>query len=210
MDFSFLQYLTDPKIIIQTVGLIGVISIIFLETGVFFGFFFPGDSLLFTAGFFASSGYLPLSWLLIGTFLAAVLGDSFGYAFGRRVGPTLFSKEDSIFFNKKHITKAEQFYEKHGKKTIILARFMPIVRTFAPIVAGIGNMNYKTFLSYNVIGGLIWTELMIWLGYGLGSLIPNPDRYVIPVVIVIIVVSIIPGLREAWKVAKEKWTENNQ
>lgn len=208
MDFSFLQYLTDPKIIIQTVGLIGVISIIFLETGVFFGFFFPGDSLLFTAGFFASSGYLPLSWLLIGTFLAAVLGDSFGYAFGRRVGPTLFSKEDSIFFNKKHIVKAEQFYEKHGKKTIILARFMPIVRTFAPIVAGIGNMNYKTFLSYNVIGGLIWTELMIWLGYGLGSLIPNPDRYVIPVVIVIIVVSIIPGLREAWKVAKEKWKEN--
>lgn len=210
MDFSFLQYLTDPKTIIQTVGLIGIISIIFLETGVFFGFFFPGDSLLFTAGFFASSGYLPLSWLLIGTFLAAVLGDSFGYAFGRRVGPTLFSKEDSIFFNKKHIVKAEQFYEKHGKKTIILARFMPVVRTFAPIVAGIGNMNYKTFLSYNVIGGLIWTELMIWLGYGLGSLIPNPDRYVIPVVIVIIVVSIIPGLREAWKVAKEKWTENNQ
>jgi len=210
MDFSFLQYLTDPKIIIQTVGLIGVISIIFLETGVFFGFFFPGDSLLFTAGFFASSGYLPLSWLLIGTFLAAILGDSFGYAFGRRVGPTLFSKEDSIFFNKKHIVKAEQFYEKHGKKTIILARFMPIVRTFAPIVAGIGNMNYKTFLSYNVIGGLIWTELMIWLGYGLGSLIPNPDKYVIPVVIVIIVVSIIPGLREAWKVAKEKWKEDSQ
>jgi membrane-associated protein len=186
-------------LIIQTLGLIGVIVIVFLETGAFFGFFFPGDSLLFTAGFFASQGYVSFPILLVGTFVAAVLGDSLGYAFGKKVGPKLFSKEDSVFFNKKHILKAEEFYKKYGKKTIILARFMPVVRTFAPIVAGIGNMEYKTFFAFNVVGGFLWTWIMLWLGYGLGSLIPNPDRYIIPVILVIIIVSASPGIREVWK-----------
>ncbi len=202
MDYSFIQLLTDPETIIKTLGFIGVVIIIFLETGAFFGFFFPGDSLLFTAGFFASQGYLPFVWLLVATFVAAVLGDSLGYAFGKKVGPAIFSREDSIFFNKKHIFKAEEFYRKHGKKTIILARFMPIVRTFAPIVAGIGRMDYKIFLFFNIIGGFLWTWLMLWLGYGLGALIPNPDRYILPVVLVIILTSAFPVLREIWKGVK--------
>jgi membrane-associated protein len=189
----------NPQHLVSTLGLIGVLAIIFLETGVFFGFFFPGDSLLFTAGFFASQGHLSITALLIGTFICAVLGDSFGYAFGKKIGPALFTKEDSIFFNKKHITKAKHFYEQHGKKTIILARFLPIIRTFAPIVAGIGNMEYKTFLAFNVIGGFLWTWSMLLLGYLIGSVIPDPDRFVLPIIILIIIVSAIPTIREILK-----------
>ncbi len=199
MDFSFITSITDPRSIIETLGTIGVITIVFLETGVFFGFFFPGDSLLFTAGFLASQGYVSISVLLVGTFLAAIIGDSFGYGFGKKIGPKIFTREDSIFFNKNHIKKAQDFYEKHGKKTIILARFMPIIRTFAPIVAGIGNMHYRTFVAYNIVGAFLWTWSMLLLGYGLGALIPDPDKYVLPVVIVIIVVSAFPGIKEVWK-----------
>lgn len=199
MDFSFITSITDPRSIIETLGTIGVITIVFLETGVFFGFFFPGDSLLFTAGFLASQGYVSISVLLVGTFLAAIIGDSFGYTFGKKIGPKIFTREDSIFFNKNHIKKAQDFYEKHGKKTIILARFMPIIRTFAPIVAGIGNMHYRTFVAYNIVGAFLWTWSMLLLGYGLGALIPDPDKYVLPVVIVIIIVSAFPGIKEVWK-----------
>lgn len=189
---EFIHSLLEPQILIMTLGTLGVIGIIFLETGLFFGFFFPGDSLLFTAGFLASQGYISFSWLLIGTFLAAIIGDSVGYAFGKKVGPALFAREDSVIFNKKHIIKAQHFYEKHGRKTIILARFIPIVRTFAPIVAGVGSMPYGTFVLFNIIGGFVWTWGMLWLGYGLGALIPNPDRYVIPVVVVIVLISAVP------------------
>lgn len=202
MDFSFIHNLIDPQTIVQTLGLIGVLAIVFLETGAFFGFFFPGDSLLFTAGFFASQGYLSMTLLLVGTFICAVLGDNVGYAFGRRIGPALFQREDSVFFNKKHVLKAQLFYEHHGKKAIVLARFMPIIRTFAPIVAGIGKMEYRTFFLYNVIGGFVWTWVMLWLGFGLGSLIPDPDRYVLPVIGVIIIVSVLPALREVLKQRK--------
>lgn len=191
---EFIHALLEPKTLIMTLGTLGVIAIIFIETGLFFGFFFPGDSLLFTAGFLASQGYISFAWLLIGAFLAAVIGDSVGYAFGKRIGPALFAREDSVIFNKKHIARAQHFYEKHGRKTIILARFMPIIRTFAPIVAGIGGMKYKTFITFNIVGGFIWTWGMLWLGYGLGALIPNPDKYVIPVVIVIVALSAAPTL----------------
>jgi membrane-associated protein len=122
-----------------------------------------------------------------------------GYAFGKKVGPALFSREDSVIFNKKHIARAQHFYEQHGKKTIILARFMPIIRTFAPIVAGIGGMTYRTFITYNILGAFIWTWGMLWLGYGLGALIPNPDKYVIPVVIVIVALSAAPALFQMLK-----------
>ena len=189
----------NPHILISTLGLIGVIGVIFAETGLFFGFFLPGDSLLFTAGFLASQHQLPFAWLLIGTFLAAILGDTVGYAFGKKVGPAIFTKDNSVFFDKKHIVRAQHFYEKYGKKTIILARFIPIIRTFAPIVAGIGNMTYKTFISFNILGGLAWTEIMLWLGFGFGSIIPNPDHYVIPAVIIIIIVSASPALREIFR-----------
>lgn len=201
---ELLHTLIEPKTLIMTLGTLGVIAIIFIETGLFFGFFFPGDSLLFTAGFLASQGYVSFSGLLIGTFLAAVIGDSVGYAFGKKVGPSLFSREDSVIFNKKHIARAQHFYEQHGKKTIILARFLPIIRTFAPIVAGIGGMNYRTFLTFNIIGGFIWTWGMLWLGYGLGAVIPNPDRYVIPVVIVIVLLSAAPAVWHMLKAAKDR------
>jgi len=196
---STLLLIINPHTIIAAVGIVGVIAVVFAETGLFFGFFFPGDSLLFTAGFLASQHQLSFAWLLIGAFIAAVIGDSVGYAFGKKVGPALFVKENSIFFDKKHITRAQHFYEKHGRKTIILARFIPVVRTFAPIVAGIGNMTYRAFISFNIIGGFLWTWAMLWLGYGFGSIIPDPDRYVIPAVLVIIVISILPALREIVK-----------
>lgn len=196
MKFLF-QYL-DPAFLVATFGLIGVFAIVFAESGLFFGFFFPGDSLLFTAGLLAAQGHLDIALLWFGSTLCAIAGDSVGYAFGRKVGLSLLTKEDSFFFRKEHIHKTEAFYEKHGKKTIILARFIPIVRTFAPILAGIGHMEYRTFISYNVIGGVLWTTLLIFLGYTLGTVIPSIDRYLLPIVLGIIVISFIPILWE-WR-----------
>ena len=189
-----MQYL-DPKFLIEAVGIVGVIGIIFAESGLFFGFFFPGDSLLFAAGLLASQSLLSLPVLLVGTFIAAVVGDNVGYAFGKKVGPALFSRENSFFFNKKHIEKSREFFGKYGKKAIILARFMPIVRTFTPILAGVGSMEYRTFFAYNIVGGFIWTFGMVLLGYFLGSVIPDPDKYILPIVIVIIILSILPAIR---------------
>ncbi|MBX4209342.1 VTT domain-containing protein [Candidatus Parcubacteria bacterium] len=182
----------EPQHIIQALGLIGVIGIIFAESGLFFGFFLPGDSLLFTAGLFASQGYMNVAWLVIGCALAAIIGDNVGYAFGKRMGPALFSREDSFFFHKKHIKRASDFYEKYGAKTIVLARFVPIVRTFAPIVAGVGSMRYRTFFFFNIFGGLLWTLLLTSLGYFLGKAFPGIEDYLHVVIIAIIVVSLIP------------------
>jgi len=198
---NYIHLLTDPRALIGILGSAGIILVIFLETGAFFGFFFPGDSLLFTAGFLASQGLVSFPILLLGCLAAAVIGDSVGYAFGKKVGLSIFVREDSVLFNKKHIARAQLFYEQYGKKTIILARFIPVVRTFAPIVAGIGTMPYRTFLTFNVIGGFVWTWLMLWLGYGLGSLIPDPDRFVLPIIIVIILTSFIPPL---WEIMKKR------
>lgn len=192
---SFLSLL-DPMFLVKTAGLAGVIAVVFAESGLFFGFFFPGDSLLFTAGLLASQGLLPIGWLLIGTAAAAILGDSVGYWFGKKAGPAIFSREDSFFFHKKHVERAQKFYELHGKKTIILARFIPIVRTFAPILAGVGKMDYRTFLSYNIIGGLAWSLGLTSLGYFLGALIPSIDRYLLPIVLLIIAISFVPIIHE--------------
>ncbi|MEI6494944.1 MAG: VTT domain-containing protein [bacterium] len=139
--------------------------------------------------------------LAIGSWIAAVLGDNVGYAFGRRVGPRIFTKEDSIFFKKEYIRQALAFYEKHGVKTIILARFVPIVRTFAPIVAGVGQMQYRTFFLYNVVGGGLWTLGMSLAGYFLGKIIPGVDQYLLPIVLIIIIVSVLPGV---WEVLKAR------
>ena len=182
----------DPIVIIKAVGIIGIILIVFAETGLFFGFFFPGDSLLFTAGIFASQGYLSLGILLIGCIVAAILGDSVGYWSGKKYGRELFDRDKGFFFKKKRLYDAEVFYEKHGKSTIIIARFVPIIRTFAPIVAGIGKMRYGTFISYNILGGVSWVILLLLSGYFLGGLIPNPDAYIIPIALLIIVISFIP------------------
>ena len=196
--------LIDPLAIIKTLGLLGVVLIIFAESGLFFGFFFPGDSLLFTAGFLASQDLISIWGLLILCFIAAVAGDSIGYSFGKKTGPMIFSKDDSLFFHKKHIERANAFYQKHGKKTIIFARFIPIVRTFAPIVAGVAGMEYKMFLRYNIIGGFIWTWGMLSLGYLLGNSIPNAEHYLTPIILVIIATSFIPPVIEFIRHKKAK------
>ena len=196
----------DPIFIIKAVGVIGIILIVFAETGLFFGFFFPGDSLLFTAGIFASQGFFSTGVLLVGCMIAAILGDSVGYWSGKKYGRKLFDKEEGFFFKKKHLYDAEIFYQKHGKYTIIIARFIPIIRTFAPIVAGIGNMHYGTFISYNIFGGIFWVSLMFLSGYFLGGIIPDPDKYIIPIAFLIIVLSFLPIIFKMlkYKLGKEK------
>jgi len=191
----------DLVTLVKTAGYAGMFFIIFAESGLFFGFFFPGDSLLFTAGFLASQGFLNIIPLATLTFVAAILGDNVGYAFGKKVGVKIFKREDSLLFHKDHLIKAQQFYAKYGGKTIVLARFIPIVRTFAPIVAGAGEMKYSQFLFYNFIGGTIWGLGMPLLGYFLGSAIPGIDQYLIPIVLVIIVVSFLPPV---WEVLKDR------
>ncbi|MBI2099739.1 MAG: VTT domain-containing protein [Candidatus Vogelbacteria bacterium] len=182
----------EPSFIIQTLGLVGVWAIILAESGLFFGFFFPGDSLLFTAGLLASQGYLNI-WLLVpGAFIAAVLGDNIGYGFGRRVGTRLFQRPDSRFFKKGHLEKTKQFYARYGKKTLILARFVPIVRTFAPILAGVALMRWRDFLTYNLVGAALWTIGVTFLGYGLGRTVPNIEHYLNYIIGAIIVLSLTP------------------
>lgn len=155
--------------LIQNYGLIAIFIIIFSETGLLVGFFFPGDTLLFLAGIYAGSGTLNIAGLIIVASIAAITGDSVGYYIGKKLGPKLFSKEDSIFLNKHHLIATQHFYERHGGKTIIIARFVGLLRTFAPVAAGAGKMKYLTFLSYNVIGGILWVSLLSLLGYFLGS-----------------------------------------
>lgn len=190
--------------LLPVIGYAGVFGIVFAESGLLVGFFLPGDSLLFTAGLLASQGKFDIVILSIICFIAAVTGDSVGYAFGKRVGKRLFNREDSLFFHKDNLEKAKSFYEKHGKKTIILARFMPVIRTFAPIVAGIGDMHYSTFLSFNVIGGFLWGVGMTVLGYFLGKSIPNIDHYLLPIVALIIVVSVLPSAMHLLKDPKTR------
>ena len=193
----------DPRDLLVTFGTIGLFLIVFAESGLFFGFFLPGDSLLFTAGLFAAQGILNLPLILIGCFVAAVVGDQVGYVFGRRVGPALFRRPDSRLFKQEYVTRAQAFFEKHGPKTIVLARFVPIVRTFAPILAGVGSMRYRTFLSYNLIGGFLWAVGVTLLGYGLGELIPDIDAYLLPIIAVIIGISLMPVFFEWWKRRRE-------
>lgn len=182
----------DLEKLIETVGYTGVFGMVFAESGILIGIFLPGDSLLFTAGFLASVGVFNIYILAFGCFVAAVVGDNVGYAFGKKLGPRIFSKEDSFWFHKKHLLRAEKFYEKHGGKTIVLARFTPIVRTFAPIVAGAAHMNYRTFFIYNLVGGFLWAVGLTALGYIAGKSIPNVDKYILPILFVIIFVSLLP------------------
>jgi membrane-associated protein len=192
----------EPRFLIEVFGVIGVIAIVFAESGLFFGFFLPGDSLLFTAGLFASQGYFSITILLIGCIVAAIGGDSVGYAFGRRVGPALFTKDNSFFFNKNHITRAHAFYEKYGTKTIFLARFVPVVRTFAPIVAGVAGMKYKTFILWNMFGGFVWVLSMLGAGFIIGYSIPGIESYLHYIVLGIIILSFIPIGYEYLKVRR--------
>lgn len=167
-------------------------AIVFTETGLLVGFFLPGDSLLITAGLVAATGALDIWWLNLLLVAAAVTGDSVGYAIGARVGPRLFTREKSRLFNPRHVVRTRQFYERYGAKTIVIARFVPIIRTFAPVVAGVGQMSYRRFLFYNVAGGIGWVVSMTWAGYLLGNVVPNIDRHIHIVVIIVIVLSLVP------------------
>lgn len=190
--------------LIETVGYIGLFGIVFAESGLFFGFFFPGDSLLLTAGLLASrqEPILNIYVLIPLLFVAAVLGDSVGYWFGAKTGPLLFKREDSLFFKRRHLMKAKDFYERHGGKTITLARFLPIVRTFAPIVAGAAEMKYRRFVFFNLFGGILWTSGMTLLGFFLGSALGHVegiDRYFTLLVLAFFFIPGIPSLIHLWR-----------
>jgi len=184
----------DLVTFIKITGYLGIFAVIFMESGVLLGLFFPGDSLLFIAGFLASQDILDIKILCGIAFIAAVFGDSVGYMFGARIGPRIFKKEDSFFFNKRHIERAHLFYEKYGGRAVLIARFMPIVRTLAPIIAGVGTMKYRNFVFYNVLGAVLWAIGVSGLGYYLGSIIPGVDQYLIPIVIGIIALSFMPTI----------------
>ena len=185
--------LTDVETLVRVGGLTAMTVIVFAETGLLIGFFLPGDSLLVTAGVFAGTGQLNILHLNLILIAAAILGDTVGYWFGRKAGPALFSRPRSLFFNPAHHRRAHDFYEKHGGKTIVLARFMPIVRTFAPIVAGMGKMEYRRFLSFNVFGGTLWVLSMTLIGYFLGQ-IPGVREHIEIVIITVVFLSILPGI----------------
>jgi len=173
-------------------GYVILVAIVFTETGLLVGCFLPGDSLLITAGLVAATGALD-PWVLIPLLsAAAIIGDSVGYAIGARLGPRLFTREKSLLFNPKHIERTRIFYERHGAKTIVIARFVPIVRTFAPVVAGVGQMKYRRFLAYNIFGGIGWVVGMVLTGYVLGQAIPNINSHIHIVMAVVIVLSVLP------------------
>lgn len=185
--------------LIRVGGYVVITAIVFAETGLLIGFFLPGDSLLVTAGLLAATdGTLRIGPLTALLSLAAILGDSTGYAIGYHLGPRIFSRDDSRWFHKDHLRRTQQFYEKYGAKTIVLARFVPIVRTFAPTVAGVGRMRYRTFLIFNVLGGIGWVLSMTLTGYFLGRTIPDVGRYLHWIIGVVILVSFLPLLREWW------------
>lgn len=184
----------DLTALIKSLGYIGIFVAIFAESGLLVGAVLPGDSLLFTAGFLASQGVLSFPFLLIVVFIAAVLGDNVGYATGNRYGDKVFKKDDSLVFNKEYIKKSQDFFARHGGKALILARFTPIVRTFAPILAGVGNMHYRKFFAYNLAGALLWAVGITSLGYFLGNAIPNVDHYILPAIAIIILVSVAPSV----------------
>lgn len=193
---QLLHQVYDVEGIIRWGGMLMLVAIVFAETGLMFGFFLPGDSLLVTAGIFAAAGHLDIVALLGWVTIAAVVGDQLGYYIGRRTGPRIFRREDSMFFKRAHLLRAREFYEKHGGKTIILARFIPIIRTFAPVVAGVGEMEYRRFVTFNVVGGMLWVWSMSLLGYSLGNAVPDIDKHIHVVIGIVVVLSILPAVVE--------------
>ena len=187
----------DPEVLIRTFGTVGILAIVFIESGLLVGFFLPGDSLLFTAGLLsATTDYVAPIWILLITIpLAAIAGDQVGYAIGRKFGPPLFERPDSRFFKREYVDKSAAFFEKHGPKTVVLARFVPIVRTFVPVMAGTSRMHYRTFVTYNVIGGLLWGSGVTALGYFLGG-ITFVKNNIEPILLLIVFVSVLPIIFE--------------
>lgn len=190
----YMSMFHDLESWIRAGGYLLLVAVVFAESGLLIGFFLPGDSMLFTAGFLASQGVFEIVPLVLMLFVAAVLGDNVGYLFGNHVGPRIFKRKDSLLFDREHLERSERFYAKHGAKTLVLARFMPVVRTFAPILAGVGKMHYRTFMVYNLIGAFLWACCITLAGYFLGKSIPNADKYLLPIVLVIVFVSVAPGI----------------
>ena len=198
--FDFESLLTGSGALI---GLIIIGAIIFAESGLLVGFFLPGDTLLLFAGFFAAQGKLPLGWLLLTVVVCAIVGDNVGYSIGHKTGPKIFKKKEGLFFHKDHIKRAEAFYNDHGGKTIILARFIPVVRTFAPIVAGVGNMPRRRFMAFNVVGAFIWGVGVTLLGYFLGGFVApeTVEKFILPVILSVTLGTFGPAL---YHLLKEK------
>ncbi|HYA28981.1 MAG TPA: VTT domain-containing protein [Acidobacteriota bacterium] len=191
----------DVESLVRVGGIVGLTAIVFVETGLLIGFFLPGDSLLVTAGLFAARGDIEVLPLTIALSIAAIAGDTVGYNIGKKTGPKLFTRADSLLFNKKHLITTKEFYDRHGPFTIVIARFVPIIRTFAPVVAGIGAMEYKRFISYNVFGGVGWVFSMVFGGYFLGQMIPNIHKHIDKVIVIVIFLSLLPAII---KVARER------
>jgi len=204
--FHRLHNLTE---LVQWAGIFGLAAIIFSETGLLVGVFLPGDSLLVTAGLLAARGYLNVYALAPLLTVAAICGNSVGYFIGRATGPRIFNRENSLFFNKKHAIRAHEFYAKYGRKTIVLAQFMPIIRTFAPVVAGVGGMKFRQFITFNIIGAVIWIWSMVGIGYFLGSYIPGIDQHIEIVIAIVIFISILPGLISGYRARRAKRYENS-
>ena len=200
--------LTDIKGLIQWGGMLLVCTVVFVETGLFVGFFLPGDSLLVTAGIFAAAGHMDLRLLLSLVFLCAVGGDQMGYWIGRRAGQALYKRENSFLFKKHHLERAHEFYERYGGKTVVLARFVPIIRTFVSPVAGAARMNYRRFLSFNVLGGFLWVWGMVLIGYFLGAVIPDVDRHIHIIVVIVVAISLLPAIIETIRQRGRKAGEN--
>lgn len=196
--------LTNLPELVQWAGLFGIAAIIFSETGLLVGVFLPGDSLLVTAGLLSARGYLNVYTLVPLLTAAAICGNSLGYFIGKTTGPRIFNRENSIFFNKKHAIRAAEFFQKHGRKTIVLAQFMPIIRTFSPVIAGVGGLEFRTFITFNVIGAITWIWSMVGIGYFLGSYIPGIDQHIEIVVIIVVFISILPGIIGSYRGRRAK------
>jgi membrane-associated protein len=201
------QLATDPAALFELIrwgGYVALVGIVFTETGLLVGFFLPGDSLLITAGVVAATGTLDIWTLSVLVSVAAVVGDSTGYAIGYRAGPRLFTREESRWFARRHLVRTREFYERHGGKTIVLARFIPIIRTFAPVVAGVGQMEYRRFVAYNVVGAVAWVWGLLWAGYLLGQSVPDIGRHIHLVIAVVVVLSVLPIGLEYWKARRSR------
>ena len=201
---DFFHRLRDLPELVRWAGLIGLTTIVFSETGLLVGVFLPGDSLLVTAGLLSARGYLNVYTLVPALMAAAICGNSLGYFIGRTSGPRIFNRENSLFFNKKHAIRAHEFYARHGRKTIVLAQFMPVIRTFSPVIAGVGGMEFRTFISFNVIGAIVWVGSMVSIGYFLGSYIPGIDQHIEIVVVIVVFISLLPAIIGSYRSRRAK------
>jgi membrane-associated protein len=192
LDFLNACISLDPVAMLKAGGYVGLTLVVFAESGLLIGMFFPGDSLLFAAGLLSASGIFNPIAVMVLVVIGAIAGDNVGYWFGKNVGVNLFNRPDSWFFKQEYVTRTEKFYTVYGPRAIVLARFVPIVRTIAPILAGVGSMRYGTFLMYNVLGALLWGLGMTLLGYSLGTVIPESEKYVLPLSLVIVLLSFFP------------------